>query len=65
MNIPVIINNHMRNKELALRRIQSLQARFRVLRQTMGTGTKEEISDAMKQLHEILDDLQGIVEREN
>lgn len=55
----------MRNKELALRRIQSLQARFRVLRQTMGTGTKEEISDAMKQLHEILDDLQNIVEREN
>jgi prephenate dehydrogenase len=65
MNIPVIINNHMRNKELALRRIQSLQARFRVLRQTMGTGTKEEISDAMKQLHEILDDLQNIIEREN
>jgi prephenate dehydrogenase len=65
MNIPVIINNHMRNKELALRRIQSLQARLRVLRQTMGTGKKEEISDAMKQLHELLDDLQNIVEREN
>jgi prephenate dehydrogenase len=65
MNTSVIINNHMRNKELALRRIQSLQARLRVLRQTMGTGTKEEISDAMKQLHELLDDLQNIVEREN
>jgi hypothetical protein len=31
----------MKNKELALRRIQSLQARLRVLRQTMGTGTQE------------------------
>lgn len=65
MNIPVIINNHMRNKELALRRVQTLQARLRVLRQTMGTGTKEEISDTMKQLHELLDDLQNIIEREN
>jgi prephenate dehydrogenase len=65
MVIPAIINNHMRNKELALRRVQSLQARLRVLRQTMGTGTKEEISDAMKQLHELLDDLQNIIEREN
>jgi prephenate dehydrogenase len=55
----------MRNKELALRRIQSLQSRLKVLRQTMGTGTKEEISDTMKQLHELLDDLQNIVEREN
>ena len=55
----------MRIKELALRRVQSLQARLRVLRQTMGTGTKEEISDAMKQLYELLDDLQNIIEREN
>ena len=55
----------MRNKELALRRIQSLQARLRTLRQTMNMGTKEEISDAMKQFHELLDDLQNIIEREN
>jgi hypothetical protein len=55
----------MRNKELALRRIEFLQARLRVLRQTMGMGTQEEISDVMKNIHELLDDLQNIIEREN
>jgi hypothetical protein len=55
----------MRNKELALRRIQSLQARFRTLKQIINIGTKEEISIATKQFHELLDDLQNIIEREN
>lgn len=61
----VIIINYMRNKELALRRIEFLQSRLRVLRQTMGMGTQEEISDLVKHIHELLDDLQNIIEREN
>jgi hypothetical protein len=61
----VIINNHMRNKELALRRIQSLQARIKSLRQVLNIGTAEEKSNAMKYIHELLDDLQNIIEREN
>ena len=61
----VIINNHMRNKELALRRVQSLQARIKSLRQVLNIGTAEEKSNAMKYIHELLDDLQNIIEREN
>ena len=55
----------MRNKELALRRIQSLQARIKSLRQVLNIGTAEEKSNAMKYIHELLDDLQNIIEREN
>lgn len=57
--------NQMRNKELALRRIQTIQGRLKQLEFVINRGSSEERSDLVKELNELLNDLQGIIEREN
>ena len=55
----------MRNKELALRRIQTIQGRLKQLEFVINRGSSEERSDLVKELNELLNDLQDIIEREN
>lgn len=55
----------MRNKELALRRIQSIQSRIKNLNFVINRGTSEDKNNALKELTELLNDLQSIIEREN
>jgi hypothetical protein len=54
----------MRNKELALRRIQFIQGRIRNLNFVIKRGTAEELVNALKELQELMNDLQSIIERE-
>lgn len=55
----------MRNKELALRRIQTIQGRIKQLEFIINRGSSEERTYALKDLNELLNDLQSIIEREN
>ena len=55
----------MRNKQLVLRRIQTLQGRLKQLDFVINRGTSEERSILLKEINELLNDLQSIVEREN
>jgi len=55
----------MRNKDLALRRIQTIQGRLKQLNFIINRGSSEERVNALKELQELLDDLQSIIEREN
>lgn len=55
----------MRNKELALRRIQTIQGRLKQLEFIINRGSSEERVNAIRELNELLSDLQSIIEREN
>lgn len=55
----------MRNKEMVLRRIQTLHGRLKQLEFVINRGSSEERVIIIKELHELLSDLQSIVEREN
>jgi hypothetical protein len=55
----------MRNKELALRRIQTIQGRLKQLEFVINRGSSEERVNALKELNELMGDLQSIIEREN
>jgi hypothetical protein len=55
----------MRNKELALRRIQTIQGRLKQLDFIVNRGSSEERVNALRELNELINDLQSIVEREN
>ena len=55
----------MRNKELVLRRIQTIQGRLKQLEFIINRGSSEERANALKELSELMNDLQSIVEREN
>jgi hypothetical protein len=55
----------MRNKELVLRRIQTIQGRLKTLNFIINRGSSEERVNALKELQSLMDDLQSIVEREN
>ena len=55
----------MRNKQLALRRIQTLQGRLKQLDFVINRGNSEERDLLVKEINELLTDLQSIVEREN
>ena len=57
--------NQMRNKELALRRIQTIQGSIKKLEFIINRGSSEERINALKDLNELLNDLQSIIEREN
>ena len=57
--------NHMRNKELVLRRIQTIQGRLRQLEFTISRENLEDRANLVKEIAELLNDLQSIVEREN
>jgi hypothetical protein len=55
----------MKNKELILRRIQTLQGRLRQLDFVISRGNLEERANLLKEIFELINDLQSIVEREN
>jgi hypothetical protein len=55
----------MRNKELVLRRIQTIQGRLKQLEFVINRGSSEERTNALKELNNLIDDLQSIIEREN
>ena len=55
----------MKNKELALRRIQTIQGSIKKLEFVINRGSSEERINALKNLNELLNDLQSIIEREN
>jgi hypothetical protein len=57
--------NQMRNKELVLRRIQTIQGRLKQLEFVINRGSSEERTNALKELNNLIDDLQSIIEREN
>jgi hypothetical protein len=57
--------NQMRNKELALRRLETIQGRLKQLEFIINRGSSEERTNALKELNELLNDLQSIIEREN
>ena len=57
--------NQMRNKELALRRLETIQGRLKQLDFIIHRGSSEERVNALKELNELMDDLQSIIEREN
>ena len=55
----------MRNKELVLRRIQTLNGRLKQLQQAWNFKNGEEIQNIINEMNELISDLQSIVEREN
>jgi hypothetical protein len=55
----------MRNKELALRRIQTLEGKLKTLDLRIHRGgNNQQIMDAQKDIQELVDDLKSIIERE-
>lgn len=55
----------MRNKELALRRIESLDGKMKKLRNSLNERNIEEAYQALKEMLDLREDLQAIIEREN
>jgi hypothetical protein len=54
----------MNNKELALRRIQTINGRLKQLKQAVNFNNAEDINTNTLELTELLEDLQSIIERE-
>tara|TARA_R110001599_G_scaffold247173_1_gene447230 strand:+ start:123 stop:293 length:171 start_codon:yes stop_codon:yes gene_type:complete len=55
----------MKNKELALRRIQTLEGKLKTLDLHIHRGgNNQQIMDTQKDIQEILDDVKSIIERE-
>ena len=55
----------MRNKELALRRIQTLDGKLKTLDLHIHRGgSNEQIMNAQKDIQELVDDIKTIIERE-
>jgi hypothetical protein len=55
----------MRNKELALRRLETIQGRLKQLEFIINRGSSEERVNFLRELNELITDLQSIIEREN
>lgn len=55
---------YMNNKELALRRIQTINGRLKQLKQAVNFNNAEDINTNTLELTELLEDLQSIIERE-
>jgi hypothetical protein len=54
----------MKNKELTLRRIQTINGRLKQLRSAINFKNQEDINTNMLELLELMEDLQSIIERE-
>jgi hypothetical protein len=54
----------MNNRELTLRRIQTINGRLKQLKQAINFKNQEDINTNMLELTELLEDLQSIIERE-
>ena len=55
----------MKNRELALRRIQTVEGRLKQLQQNLNFGNVGEINILMRELTELIEDIKSIVERED
>jgi hypothetical protein len=55
----------MKNKELTLRRMQTLEGKLSSLRLSLNERNIEQSRDILKELMEIKDDIKSIIEREN
>ena len=54
----------MNNRELTLRRIQTINGRLKQLRSAINFKNQEDINTNMLELLELMEDLQSIIERE-
>jgi len=55
----------MKNKELALRRLESLEGKMKRMRNSLNERDVETARQILQELLEIREDLQAIIEREN
>ena len=55
----------MKNKELVLRRLESLESKLKRMRNVLNERTVEAARQVLQEILELRDDLQSIVEREN
>jgi prephenate dehydrogenase len=55
----------MKNKELVLRRMESLENRLKRLRNALNERNVESAREILKEVEELRDDTQSIIEREN
>jgi hypothetical protein len=55
----------MKNKELVLRRMESLENRLKRLRNALNERNVEGAREILKEVEELRDDTQSIIEREN
>jgi len=55
----------MKNKELVLRRIQTLQGRLKQLKNAAGFQNVNEVNRILIEMDDLLEDLYSIIEREN
>ena len=55
----------MNNKELVLRRMESLESKLKRMRNVLNERNVEAAREILQEILELRDDLQSIVEREN
>ena len=55
----------MKNKELVLRRIQTLQGRIKQLKNAVGFQNVNEVNRILIEMDDLLEDLYSIIGREN
>jgi len=55
----------MKNKELLLRRLESLEGKLKRMRNVLNERNVESARELLKEILELRDDAQAIVEREN
>jgi hypothetical protein len=55
----------MKNKELVLRRIQTLQGRLKQLKNAAGFQNVNEVNRILIEMNDLLEDLYSIINREN
>ena len=55
----------MKNKELVLRRLESIEGKLKRMRNALNERNVEAARELLKELLELKDDTQAIVEREN
>jgi hypothetical protein len=55
----------MKNKELLLRRVESLEGKLKRLRNSLNERDVETARQILNEVFELRDDLQSIIEREN
>jgi hypothetical protein len=55
----------MKNKELVLRRLESIEGKLKRMRNALNERNVEAARELLKEIFELRDDTQAIIEREN
>lgn len=55
----------MKNKELVLRRVESLESKLKRMRNSLNERNIEEARHILQEILDLRDDIQSIIEREN